>query len=67
MKKNIIEISENQNEQMKEFLEKCFAKSIQEECMDDYKITLSVSAFGSELEVAMYGKIELGDVKWNVE
>jgi hypothetical protein len=67
MKKIIIEISDNQHEEMKAFLEKCFSSSIQEECMDDYSIKLSVSAFGSELEVEMYGKVELGDVKWCIE
>ena len=67
MKKIIIEISDSQHEEMKAYLEKCFSSSIQEECMDDYSLKLSVSAFGSELEVAMYGKVELGDVKWRVE
>jgi hypothetical protein len=67
MKKIIIEISDSQHEGMKAFLEKCFSTSIQEECMDDYSIKLSVSAFGSELEVAMYGKVDLGDVKWCIE
>lgn len=67
MKKIIIEISDSQHEQMKAYLEKCFSSSIQEECMDDYSLKLTVSAFGSELEVAMYGKVELGDVNWRVE
>ena len=67
MKKIIIEISDSQHEEMKTFLEKCFSASIQEECMDDYSIKLSVSAFGSELEVAMYGKVELGDVNWCID
>jgi hypothetical protein len=67
MKKICIEISEEQQEQIRAYLEKCFKTSIQEECMDGYTITLSVSPFGSELEVAMYGKVELGDVKWKIE
>lgn len=67
MKRITIEISDSQHEEMKIFLEKCFKTSIHEECMDDYSLKLSVSAFGSELEVAMYGKVELGDVKWCIE
>lgn len=67
MKRIIIEISDSQHEEMKTFLEKCFSSSIQEECMDDYSLKLSVSPLGSELEVAMYGKVELGDVNWKIE
>jgi hypothetical protein len=67
MKKIIIEISDSQHEEMRSFLEKCFSTSIQEECMDDYSLKLSVSPLGSELEVAMYGKVELGDVNWKIE
>jgi hypothetical protein len=68
MKKIIIEISENQHEEMKTFLEKCFASSIQEECgFDGYTIKLDVSPLGPELSVEMYGKVDLGDVKWCIE
>jgi hypothetical protein len=67
MKKIIIEISDSQHEEMRSFLEKCFSTSIQEESMDDYSLKLSVSPLGSELEVEMYGKIELGHVNWKIE
>ena len=55
MKKIIIEISDSQHEEMKTFLEKCFS------------IKLDVSPLGEELSVEMYGKVELGDVKWRIE
>ena len=68
MKKIVIEISDSQHEEMKTFLEKCFSSSIQEECgFDGYTIKLDVSPLGPELSVEMYGKVELGDVKWCVE
>lgn len=68
MKRIIIEISDSQHEELKMFLEKCFSSSIQEECgLDGYTIKLDVSALGPELSVEMYGKVELGDVKWCIE
>ena len=67
MKRIIIEISDDQHEQMKAYLEKCFNTSISEETMDDYSLKLQTSIFGSTLDVEMYGKVELGDVKWKIE
>jgi hypothetical protein len=67
MKKIIIEISDSQHEEMKNFLEKCFKASISEECMDDYTLKLQTSIFGSTLDIEMYGKVELGDVKWSID
>jgi hypothetical protein len=68
MKRIIIEISDSQHEEMKIFLEKCFSSSIQEECgLDGYTIKLNISPLGPELSVEMYGKVELGDVKWCIE
>lgn len=69
MKKIIIEISDVQHEEMKAFLEKCFSSSLEEESMgmDDYTIKVRTSILGSTLEVEMYGKMELGDVKWKIE
>lgn len=68
MKKIIIEISDNQHEEMKAFLEKRFSSSVQEEsCFADYTIKLNVSFLGNELSVEMYGVKELGDVNWKVE
>ena len=54
---------------MKAFLEKCFSSSHEEECMgmDDYTIKVQTSILVSTLEVEMYGKMELGDVKWKIE
>jgi hypothetical protein len=67
MKKIIIEISDTQHQQLKDYLEKCFHSSIAEETMDDYSLKLSTSIFGSTLDVEMYGKLELGDVNWKIE
>ena len=69
MKKIVIEISDAQHKEMKAFLEKCFSSSLEEECMgmDDYTIKVQTSILGSTLEVEMYGKMELGDVKWKIE
>jgi hypothetical protein len=67
MKKIIIEITDEQHEIMKAYLEKCFNTSIAEETMDDYSLKLQTSIFGSTLDVEMYGKIELGDVKWKID
>ena len=68
MKKIIIEISDSQHEEMKTFLEKCFSSSIREECgFDGYTIKLDISPLGPELSVEMYGKVDLGDVKWCIE
>ena len=64
----MIEISDSQHEEMKTFLETCFSSSIQEECgFDGYMLKLDVTPLGSELSVEMYGKVELGDVKWHIE
>jgi hypothetical protein len=67
MKKIIIEISETQHQQLKDYLEKCFNSSIAEESMDDYSLKLTTSFLGSTLDVEMYGKIELGDITWKIE
>jgi len=69
MKKIIIEISDSQHEEMQAFLSKCFDASIAEECigMDGYSLKLEKSIFGSTLDIEMYGKAELGDVKWHIE
>lgn len=67
MKKIIIEISDKQHEEMKEYLEKCLSASITEETMTDYTIKLNISNFGNELAIEMYGIKELGDVNWKVE
>jgi hypothetical protein len=67
MKKIIIEISDEQHEKIKIYLEKCFNTSISEETMDDYSLKLQTSIFGSTLDVEMHGKIELGDVKWKID
>lgn len=67
MKKIIIEITDEQHEQMKSYLEKCFNSSVAEETMDDYSLKLQTSIFGSTLDIEMYGKMELGDVTWRIE
>lgn len=67
MKKIIIEISDNQHQRLKDFLEKCFNTSLTEETMDDYSLKLTTSFLGSTLDVEMYGKLELGDVKWRID
>jgi hypothetical protein len=67
MKKIIIEISDKQHQQLKDFLEKCFNTSLTEETMDDYSLKLTTSFLGSTLDVEMYGKLELGDVKWRID
>lgn len=67
MKKIIIEISDNQHQRLKDFLEKCFNTSLTEETMDDYSLKLTTSFLGSTLDVEMYGKLELGDVNWRIE
>lgn len=67
MKKIIIEISDKQHQQLKDFLEKCFNTSLIEETMDDYSLKLTTSFLGSTLDVEMYGKLELGDVNWRIE
>ena len=50
---------------MKAFLEKCFSSSLEEECMgmDDYTIKVQTGI----LEIEVYGKMELGAVKWKIE
>lgn len=35
--------------------------------MDDYTIKVQTGILVSTLEVEMYGKMELGDVKWKIE
>ena len=67
MKKIIIEISDKQHQQLKDYLENCFNSSIAEETMDDYSLKLTTSFLGSTLDVEMYGKLELGDVNWRIE
>ena len=67
MKKIIIEITDEQHEQMKTYLEKCFNTSITEETMDGYCLKLQNSIFGSTLDIEMYGKMELGEVNWRID
>lgn len=67
MKKIVIEISDEQHEIMKNFLEKCFYASLQEDCgFDGYTLKLNVYPIGSDLTVEMYGSVDLGDVKWSL-
>ena len=58
MKKIIIEISDNQHEEMKAFLEKRFSSSVQEEsCFADYTIKLNVSVSFHKLMGNLWIKI----------
>ena len=69
MKRIIIEISDEQHQKMMDYLGRNTALNIEHETFSGYGLNLNCvdGGFSSWLEVEMNGKLDLGEVDWNIE
>lgn len=68
MKKIVIEISDDQHQKMMDYLQKGTKLNIDHETFSGYGLHLNCvdGGFSSWLEVEMNGKLDLGDVDWEI-